>query len=624
MGSTIQVLSGSPKHSRQRAQSLLETYGRERLSKGWFISVFAGEPAGISTKPTLVVHHFDIRVLLPPPHMKAPTVFIENCKEGLARLVCFALACLLAGPGIVQGQVVSRVTVDSNGIEGNLGGGGQPPAISADGRFVAYTSTASNLVAGDSNGLADLFIHDSLTGDTSLLSIGIGGQASNGEPYIADISADGRYVVFDSNATNIVAGDVNGKFDVFVVDGQTGAVECASVNAFGIPANGNSVRPKISADGRYVCFQSGATDIDFSDSNSYTDVYLFDRVTKTSERISVDSFGNEGNKYSRYADISADGRFVAFKSWASNLVPMDWNGYSDYFVRDRLLGTTEIVSVDSSGNQGSVQGGTYWEHAEPGISGDGRFVVFASGFENLVPGDTNKSTDVFLHDRLNSTTERVSVNSHGEESIPPIEYDLVFPKVSDDGRYVVFSSLASNLVPYDTNGVPDVFVRDRFKAVTELVSMSSEGDLGNWISTVGNITPDGRFVVFNSQASNLVPGDTNAANDVFVHDRMTGGPDVDLTNVVAGQTATLTIKGATPGGIVVLGASLLGQGVLPTAWGPLELNGVTAFFAYVMDGAGQLSTPVWLDPALLGLPLWVQGIDLTMDFPTSVWGGTIQ
>jgi len=459
-----------------------------------------------------------------------------------------------------------------------------------------------------------------------LVSAGLGSTPSNGVNYLGDISADGKFVAFYSLADNLVVGDVNSTADVFVWERQTGTVECISKTPQGVSANALSLSPRISGTGRFVTYHSLASDLDPLDSNSIFDVYIRDRVLGVSERVSVSTGGIAGNDRSQFPSVSDDGRYISFRSEATNLVPNDTNGIADYFVRDRFTGTTERVSVDSLGGEAIDPSFTPAFTWYSDISFDGRFVVFASGATNLVQGDTNGIVDVFLHDRQTSVTERVSVNSNEEQGvcsgcslgIQPV------PSVSDLGRFVVFVSSANNLAPNDINNLPDVFVRDRVAGVTELVNISDVGIQGDAQATPGGMSRDGRYVTFTSTATTLVTGDTNGFDDVFVHDRMTGGPDVALSNVVAGQTATLSITGATPGGIVVLGASLLGQGILPTAWGPLELNGVSAFFVYVMDGAGKASVPVWLDPALLGLPLWVQGIDLTMDFPTSVWGGTIQ
>jgi len=458
-----------------------------------------------------------------------------------------------------------------------------------------------------------------------LASSGISGSPANGSSRAElDISDDGRFVSFASIADNLVPGDLNGTYDIFVYDQFAGTVECASVDPSGFPANGLSAHGKLSGDGRYVCFYSWATDIGLGSATFSAKVYVYDRQLQTSEQVSLDPFWNDSNGNSRFPAISSDGRFVGFLSWASNLVAGDTNGVPDYFIRDRVLGVTDIVSVSSTGVQALPPPLPSEITHAPAVSSDGRYVAFASYSTNLVSGDTNGSIDVFVRDRQMGTTERISVDSDENQTLDLVGPYPVVLTISDNGRYVCFNSKDSGLIPNDANPYADVFVRDRWKGITEIVHIGSSGQQGNSLAGTGSISRDGRYATFVSMATNLSTIPVTMLGDVFLHDRMTGGPDVDLSNVLAGQAATLTITGATPGGVVVLGASLLGQGILPTAWGPLELNGVSAFFAFVMDGAGSASVPVWLDPALLGLPLWVQGIDLTMDFPTSVWGGTIQ
>jgi Tol biopolymer transport system component len=335
------------------------------------------------------------------------------------------------------------------------------------------------------------------------------------------ISADGRYVAFRSDATNLVPGDTNGVEDVFVHDRQTGVTERVSVDSSGKEGNSHSVAPAISGDGRYVAFLSGASNLVPGDTNGHEDVFVHDRQTEVTERVSVDSSGKEGKGWSRNPAISADGRYVAFESEASNLVPGDTNGDPDVFVHDRQAGVTERVSVDSSGNQGMG-----WSF-HPAISADGRYVAFDSWAGNLVPGDTNGRGDVFVHDRQTGITERVSVDSSGNEG----NRNSWDPAISADGRYVAFASDASNLVPGDTNNFcdfnqdgnlencPDVFVHDRQTGVTERVSVDSSANEGNGWSGNPAISADGRYTAFDSRADNLVPGDTNNWSDVFVHDR---------------------------------------------------------------------------------------------------------
>jgi len=284
---------------------------------------------------------------------------------------------------------------------------GSYSSVSADGRYVAFYTTASNLVPGDTNGTFDVFVRDRLTGTVDRVSIASDGTQGNGDSVWPAISADGRYVAFHSHASNLVPGDTNQTWDVFVHDRVTGATERVSVASGGVEVFGISLSPAISADGRYVAFHSGAPNLVPDDpiEGSY-DVLVHDRVTGTTERISVGIGGVPPDADSYHPAISSDGRYVAFYSFASNLVAgADANGAntSDVYVRDRMTGTTERVSVASDGTQGNKE--SLW----PSISADGRYVVFYSNASNLVPWDTNGSYDVFLRDLVTGTTERTSV-----------------------------------------------------------------------------------------------------------------------------------------------------------------------------------------------------------------------
>ena len=429
----------------------------------------------------------------------------------------FAVALLaIASCAPLFAQVTQRVSVSSAGVQGN--NPSYYAAMTPDERYVAFVSAASNLVAGDTNGL-DVFVRDRLLGTTDRVSVDSGGLEGNSDSgnFGVSISADGRFVAFSSYASNLVPGDTSGDYDIFVHDRQLGTTERVSVDSGGAQANSASYICAISADGRYVAFESYASNLVPGDTNGYADIFVRDRQLGTTERVSVDSGGVEGNFHSYFPCISADGRWVAFSGFASNLVSGDTNVAYDVFIRDRQLGTTERVSVDSAGTEANGDSG-FFPNA---ISSDGRFVVFNSTATNLVPGDTNGKSDLFVRDRQLGTTDRVTVSTGGAEANDDTIDSLL--AISLDGRFVTFTSPASNLVPGDTNGNLDIFVRDRQLGTTERVSHTSGAQQAFGDSRYPSISDDGRWVAFSSLAPNLVTGDTNMKSDVFVADRNPSG-----------------------------------------------------------------------------------------------------
>jgi Tol biopolymer transport system component len=316
---------------------------------------------------------------------------------GLTALTA-AGALWLAGSGPAaatrhQGNI-SLVSISDSGALGN--GPSQGSAISANGRYVAFTSSASNLVAGDTNGVTNVFVRDLYTKTTTLLSVGMGGATANGVSLQPSISANGRYVAFTSAASNLVPGDTNNATDVFVRSlGWHPKTTRASVSTDGSQGNGDSFDPSLSADGYTVAFASQASDLVAGDTNNATDVFVrsLGWHPKTT-RASVSTDGSQGNGDSLQPSLSADGSTVAFTSEASNLVPGDTNNATDVFVRS--LGwhpKTTRISVSTDGSQGNG------DSAAPELSWFGQAATFTSDSSNLVSGDTNDSADIFVWTR---------------------------------------------------------------------------------------------------------------------------------------------------------------------------------------------------------------------------------
>lgn len=415
-------------------------------------------------------------------------------------------------PALAAGET-TRVSVASNGGQANDSSGQSGSHVfSADGRFVAFVSGASNLVPGDTNGQSDIFVHDRLTKKTTRVSVASDGTQGNGYCLISAISADGRFVAFSSSSTNLVPGDTNDAMDAFVHDRVTHTTTRVSIASDGTQGNGYGIDRwlDISADGRFVAFFSYSDNLVPEDVNgSIPDVFVHDRLTGKTTLESVASDGTQGNYGADYPVISADGNVVAFDSWSDNLVPGDSNLGPDIFVRDRNAKKTTRVSVASDGTEGNGSYRNVLQYA--GLSADGRFVSFSSYADNLVPGDTNNKPDVFVHDRVTHTTTRVSVTSDGAQGNG---YSFA-SAISADGRFVAFES--DNLIPGEGGGV---FVHDRVTRETTLVSVASDGTPGNGSSFTLSLSADGRLVAFYSEATNLVPGDTNGAYDIFVRDRL--------------------------------------------------------------------------------------------------------
>jgi Tol biopolymer transport system component len=429
----------------------------------------------------------------------------------------------IAGAATGDTRLVSVVASGARAAgDSNLRHGGD--ALSGDGRYIVFHSFRPGVVPDDQNNASDVFLRDLVRGETQLVSASVDGGVGNASAADGSISADGLHVAYISSASDLVQRDRNAADDVFIWNRATGATELASVGSSGVQGNGASVEAALSADGRYVAFTSFASNLARGDTNASTDVFLRDRQGGYTERVSIASDGRQANGFSWQPSVSADGRYVVFYSTATNLVPNDRGGRQDVFVRDRQTGQTRRLTEATDGT------GANGYSVQPTMSGNGRHVAFVSAASNLVPGDTNGRIDVFVSDLETGRMERVSVSSKGGQG----NGGSYYPSLSADGRYVVFESFASNLVPGDTNASYDVFVHDRETHQTRRVSVAADGAQANGANWTPAVSGDGRFVAFRSDATNFGRMDANHSSDVYVKDM---GPS-------DGSTTAYTIKPA--------------------------------------------------------------------------------
>lgn len=397
------------------------------------------------------------------------------------------------------------------------------PVISADGRWVAFSSAATNLVAGDIGGFVDVFLADRVSGIVTRVSQTPGGVGGNGDSVAPSISADGRWVAFASLASNFVATDTDRGSDIYVWDRQTRQLELVSVRADGrASGNGASEAPALSADGRWIAFASEARDLVANDRNALKDVFVRDRVQKVTERVSVTSGGAEATGPSESPSIDAEGRRVAFHSLAANLVAGDRNAAWDVFVRDRTTGITEIASLAGA----STQGGD--DSVFPILSGDGRYVLFhslAENFDALGGGYIG----VFLRDLRDKTLVRVNTRPGGTAA-----GDAFVDGLSADGRYATFTTDDPNLGP---GGAPELYrawVYDRLTGGLGELGVNDGGYSPDDNTFYGRPNADGRYITYTSYSANPMPGHGTGVGSIFVEDRGVDRPDLAVRVAKAG------------------------------------------------------------------------------------------
>lgn len=422
-------------------------------------------------------------------------------------------------------EVTVRASLGNANQQGNDDSIDELGDLSADGRYIVFASKASNLVPGDTNGLPDVFWRDMVSRTTRLVSVSLAGTSGNSGSSRPSISADGKVVAFQSLATDMVAGDpVDAIIDVYVWNADTGVVSLVSRSSGpgGAKGDGHSQNPQISGNGNFVVFQSDAINLDggpgLGDDDTITDIYrreLFGAFTTTIVSRASGVGGAKGIGTSQKPTVSDDGRYVAFESVSNNLVDVvsqggaDTNSASDVFVRDLVSLSTERVSLTSGDLEGSGPGGS----AENGfISGDGSAVAFRSSFSNLVPQDSSSDSDIFVRDRVAGTTEISTVHTSGAQA----GQNCNFPTISGDGRYVVWQSLSSSLVNGDSNAKSDTFMHDRVLATTLRVSVTTYGGEMNGESLKAVVSADGRYVMFWCDATNAADDDTNGSADIYL------------------------------------------------------------------------------------------------------------
>ena len=441
-----------------------------------------------------------------------------------AVLVAAAAAALGALGGLASGAVDQTTLVSRQSGLGPNGADGDSsnPSTSADGRFVAFESSANNLSADDNDAVTNVFVRDTQANTTALVSRQSGTaplNGANGSSSDASISADGRFVAFASLADNLSGDDNDAYRNIFVRDLVANTTTLVSRQSGIAPLNGadeDSSQPSISADGRSVAFGSEANNLSGEDNDAYDNVFVRDLVANTTKLVSRTSgLGPNGGDDSSYnPSVSADGRFVAFESYANNLSGDDDDAHPNIFVRDTQANTTALVSRQ---NGTAPMNGANGDASGASISADGRFVAFYADADNLSGDDNDAYYNVFVRDLQANTTTLVSRQSGAAPANGANEYSAG-PRISADGRFVAFYSYADNLSGDDYDAYINVFVRDLQANTTTLVSRQSGTAPMNGadeFSRDPSISADGRFVAFESGADNLSAEDNDAYINVF-------------------------------------------------------------------------------------------------------------
>ncbi len=414
--------------------------------------------------------------------------------QSLSRIYCGLYVGILLSTlcGIANAQA-TRVSVNSANVQANRGAStSSSPSISANGRFVAFGSTSTNLVPGGVKDAEAVYFHDRLTHKTSRVSVSSSGVAGPG--MFPSMSADGRYVVFESWVDTLAKGDANNMNDVLIHDNATHTTSLVSVSSKGVQGNNSSNKASISANGRFVVFESFADNLVPGDTNGVSDIFVRDLKAKTTTRVSVSSSGRQGDQYSGagLATISGDGRFVAFTSLSKTLVANDKNKGWDAFVHDNL----SKMTINLTSNLLPLGG------ADSKISANGQFVVFLG----VVNPDTPEAAGMTLIYNVFNGQITPAI-----AEVPGLSLAGGNPSISGDGHFLAFEAVTPD-------NLSNIFIQDQVTNATYLVSANAKGVRGKNHSLLPTMSTDGHHVAYLSMANNLVPGDSNRAVDVFVLD----------------------------------------------------------------------------------------------------------
>jgi Tol biopolymer transport system component len=517
--------------------------------------------------------------------------------------------CVILAVGAICAITVEAANRNSTHLVSVSTGGGagnddsEAPSVSANGRWIVFQSAADNLAPRDRNETEDIFLHDTRTRRTRLISVNTDGEQADGYCAAPAMTPDGRFVAFHSTARNLDPVDTNLQSDVYVRDLMAGVTELVSISVAGDAANAASQDAAISSEGRYVVFESLASNLVPDDTNGVSDMFLRDRVAGVTVRVSVGADGAQASHSSDNGSISGDGRSVGFRSHAPGLVPGDQITGSDYFVRDLAGNTTERLGVPDHFNQAGFHPVVF--------SHDGRFVAFDTSAA-LSGVDSDPYQDVYLQDRTLSSLERISAPLSGSVA----DHMSDAPSISADGRFVSFSSRATHLVDLPPNYQKHVYVRDRERQTTELVSLASNGQLEPGAVTGGRISGNGLAVAFVSERDTRPP--VMPRSQVYLRTRKAeyATPRTRLT--VKGQTSFPTTAVGTDRSRVFL-LTNRGRGTLRGTVGavtePFQVSSGAGSFT--IPAGGVYSVVVTFKPQSTGVFKTELGIDVDGNPPTS-------